>query len=692
MHNFLKEKKQVRVSLELPADCLSPMNDNLTQTVEIEPASEKRVDWRVKAVKAGQAVIRMKALTDEESDAMEMKFLVYVHGMLKTESFSGVIRPEKESALVAIRVPAERRPEQTRLEVRWSPTLAGAMVDALPYLMDYPYGCTEQTLNRFLPTVITQKALLQMGLNLKEIQQKRTNLNAQEIGDDASRAADWAHSGGYMSRATGRVKEPVFDEAVLHDMVKDGISALASMQCSDGGWGWFSGWGEQSWPHTTAYVVHGLQIARACDVALLPNMIERGVDWLQRYQAEQIQLIRNAEKKVKGTNWKEHADNLDAFVYMVLADEGAKFDNLEMRGYLYRDRNELAVYAKAMFGLALNKLGDTERRDMLLRNIDQFLVQDDENQTAYLNLPGNNWWWCWYGSEYEAQAYYLKLLAAVEPKGEKASRLVKYLINNRRHATYWNSTRDTAVCVEAFADYLKASGEGKPDMTVTILLDGKAQKEVRITPQDLFSFDNKLVIEGAALADGKHTIEFLKKGAGPLYFNAYLTNFTLEDPITKAGLEIKVQRKYYQLVEADKTVKAEGSRGQAVDQKAEKYERRELANLAMLKSGGLVEVELEIESKNDYEYIVIEDAKAAGFEPVDLRSGYNRNDMGAYVEFRDERTVFFVRELARGKHSVSYRMRAEIPGKFSALPTKASAMYAPELKANADEIKLQIQD
>jgi uncharacterized protein YfaS (alpha-2-macroglobulin family) len=51
-----------------------------------------------------------------------------------------------------------------------------------------------------------------------------------------------------------------------------------------------------------------------------------------------------------------------------------------------------------------------------------------------------------------------------------------------------------------------------------------------------------------------------------------------------------------------------------------------------------------------------------------------------------------VRALARGKHSVSYRLRAEIPGKFSALPTMASAMYAPELKGNSDEIKLLIED
>ena len=62
------------------------------------------------------------------------------------------------------------------------------------------------------------------------------------------------------------------------------------------------------------------------------------------------------------------------------------------------------------------------------------------------------------------------------------------------------------------------------------------------------------------------------------------------------------------------------------------------------------------------------------------------------MELRDEKVCFFVRALARGKHSVSYRMRAEIPGRFSALPTRAYAMYAPELRGNSDEIKLAIKD
>jgi uncharacterized protein YfaS (alpha-2-macroglobulin family) len=680
VHNYLKRKKSVQVALELEGKTLQPLDPGkLTQTVQIEPSGEARVDWRVKVLDEGQAVVRMKALTDEESDAMEQTFPCYIHGMLKMDSYSGAIRPQDTTGKFTVKVPEKRRPEQSRLEVRYSPTLAGAMVDALPYMVDYPYGCTEQTLNRFLPTVITQKVLLEMGLNLEEIKNKRTNLNAQELGDAAERAKGWQRFD----------RNPVFDEAEVRKMVKDGVQRLTEMQLSDGGWGWFSGWGEHSDPHTTALVVHGLQVARQNDVALVPGMLERGVDWLKRYQDAQVQKLNNALAKPKKEPWKDQADNLDAFVYMVLVDADVK--NPQMLDFLYRDRTKLAVYGMAMYGMALQRQGEQEKLAMIMRNIGQYLQQDNENQTAWLNLPGG-YWWCWYGSEFEAEAYYLKLLSKTDPKGEIAPRLVKYLLNNRKHATYWNSTRDTALCIEAMADFIRASGENKPEMTVEVWYDGKQQKAVEITSKNLFVFDNKFVLTGGQVEAGPHQIELRKKGTGPLYYNGYLTTFTLEDFISKAGLEIKVDRHYYRLRKVEKTIKAAGSRGQVVDQRVEKYQREELPNLSTVKSGELCEIELVIDSKNDYEYLVFEDMKPAGFEPVDLRSGYNGNTLGAYMEFRDNRVVFFVRRLARGKSSVAYRMRAEIPGQFSALPTRAWAMYAPELKANSDEIKLKVED
>lgn len=683
VHNELKTDQDFTVTLEFPQGFLAPTGPAetnkegwhvLSRPLRLKAGGEQRVDWVLKAAREGEATVRVKAITAVESDAMQVTLPVQVHGMLKLDSASLVARPDQDAAKTTFRVPAERRVEQSRIEVRYSPTLAGAMVDALPYLANYPYGCTEQTLNRFLPTVITRKAIQDMGVNLADVKAKRTNLNAQEMGDAAERAAQWK-----------RYKEDgVFDAETVDAMADDGLSTLYSQQLSDGGWGWFGGWGEHSTPHLTAWVVRGLQTAKRSGLAVAPDVLDRGIAWLVRYQREQAAEIANEKKG------KEWADDMDALVFLILAD--ADRDDKEMRGYLLRDRLRLAPYGKAMLALGLDKLGHNAERDELVRNLRQLVQTNAENQTAWLNLGNGGYWWYWYGSEYEAQAFFLKLLCRTEPKGETASGLVKYLLNNRKHATYWNSTRDTALVVEAFADFLAASGENKPDLDIEVWLDGAKRKSVHVDAANLFSFDNVFTLTGANVKAGEHTLEIRRKGTGPVYANVYVENFTLEDRISKAGLEVKVNRAYYRLIEEKADTKAVGARGQVVDQKTAKYRRVPLAEGEALTSGELVEVELIIESANDYEYLLIEDPKAAGFEPVEVRSGYNGNAIGAYVEFRDDRVCYFARTLARGKHSVAHRLRAEIPGSFSALPSKISALYAPELRGNGDEAKIGIRD
>ena len=687
VHNYLKTAKTATVVLETEGGQLHILGD-AKQVVQIPAGGEVRVDWNVGVVASGTAKVRMMALTDEESDATELSIPVQVHGILKTESFAGVIRPDGSSATVNINVPAARIEEQSRLEVRYSPTLAGAMVDALPYLIEYPYGCTEQTLNRFLPSVITQKTLLRMGVNLADVQNKRTNLNAQEIGDPATRAAQWKRYD----------RNPVFDEAEMQLIIKTGVNDLTAMQLSDGGWGWFSGYGEYSSAHTTAQVVHGLTVAISNDVPVLPDVLARGVEWLKQHQQEELAKLREGdwrrehptELKDRKAEYRMSASNTDAFVAFVLAEKDA--NDPAMTDYLYRDRGDLSVYAKALTGLVLHFQKDVPRRDMVLRNIEQFLEQDDENQTAWLRMPQNSWWY-WYGSENEAMARYLQLLLKANPKSETAPKLVKYLLNNRKHGTYWNSTRDTALVVEAMADYIAATGEDKPNMTVEVYVDGTLQKKVQISAENLFSFDNVMLLQGDAVKTGAHKIELRRSGTGPVYFNAYLTNFTKEDQIAAAGLEVKVQRRFYKLERDDKDVSVQGDRGQVVKQQTARYKRIALDNLANVTSGDLIEVELIVDSKNDYEYLLLEDRKASGFELDDQRSGYVYEGLRAYRELRDDRVSFFLSTLARGQHSISYRIRAEMPSqRVSALPTKIEGMYAPELVGNSDEFKLRVSD
>lgn len=770
VHNYLDSEKTVQVSLEFDAENADSPRLTLvedadgaalnapgigtnaaTRTVVVPASGETRVDWLVKAQNVGAATLTMKALTDEESDAIQETLPILERGMSKQIAVSGMISAvdaasqdakAPREAKFRLTVPEARRPETTKLTVRFSPTLAGAIFDALPYMIEYPYGCNEQTLNRFLPLVIAQKALLDSGVDLASLKEKRANLNAQELGDAKERAAQWSRNASH---------EAVYDVDEARKLAQTGVDKLVAAQCGDGGWGWFSGVGEHSTAEMTALVVRGLVLARANDQAVPEHALQNGIAWLQNHQREEaLKILRgkvwNDERKSKPDAWrlyKNGADEADALVYYTLSEAGIRpvpfsetfvdtqdkenvsiSDNpaelfATMKEFLWEARTELQLYPASMFALALDDETKTStqgqtpelaesravaksRVETILRRLSQYRKVDDENQTVWLELNDVPGWyfWRWHGSEMETQAAYLKLLSRVDAEtlrrlglADDAPRLVKYLLNNRKHATYWNSTRDSAVCVEAFVEYLRQTDELATDSKVEVYVDGKLRKTVEYSPKTLFETDGTLVLDAAQIASGDRDIVLKTTGANPLYYNAYLEFFTLEDPIEKAGLEVKVERHYYKLVpKKDATSLVEGGRGQAVSQRVERFEKIALNSGDSVASGDLLEVELILESKNEYESILLEDRKAAGYEPVETSSGYNGNNLGAYVEYRDDRVCFFASRIPQGRTTVSYRLRAETPGRFSALPTRVEAMYAPELKGNSDEFKANVLD
>ena len=96
-----------------------------------------------------------------------------------------------------------------------------------------------------------------------------------------------------------------------------------------------------------------------------------------------------------------------------------------------------------------------------------------------------------------------------------------------------------------------------------------------------------------------------------------------------------------------------------------------------IKSGDLIEAELGID-------------KVAGMEAEEFSFATISSASVPTWSCRDEKVSLLVQNLPRGRHNLSYRLRAEIPGKFSVLPTRTDAMYAPEHKANSDEKKINI--
>ncbi|MFN4150699.1 MAG: hypothetical protein ACK4IX_07125, partial [Candidatus Sericytochromatia bacterium] len=202
-----------------------------------------------------------------------------------------------------------------------------------------------------------------------------------------------------------------------------------------------------------------------------------------------------------------------------------------------------------------------------------------------------------------------------------------------------------------------------------------------VNQDNMFSFDNVIDIPAKYLNSGKGKLTFVKEGKGSLYYNSSLDYFTLEEDIKGSGNQISVKREYFKVTES------------LDENKKIVYNKTPIEYNQVLKSGDNVEVKLSIKSNNDYEYLIFEDMKPAGFEATDLKSGYvYQNSAYMNKELRDEKVVFFLNNLHQGTQVITYKLRAEIPGKFHVMPHKTYAMYAPEVKAISDEMRVQVTD
>ena len=288
-----------------------------------------------------------------------------------------------------------------------------------------------------------------------------------------------------------------------------------------------------------------------------------------------------------------------------------------------------------------------------------------------------------------------------ETQNELGPRLVKWLLNNRRNGYYWRSTRDTALVIAALADYMRASGESAPDYALTVSVDGQPMKEIKLTKENFFTFDNQLLLRGLQLKPGAHTVTLAKNGQGALYYSAYLSYFTKEEDVKGAGNEIFLQRQYFKLVPKSEAVvkpataftrtgaghpasQAKSASAGGRVELHDAYTRLPLKTGDTVASGDQIEVVLKITAKNTYDYLAFEDMKPAGCEPVELRSGGRwAGGLCANLELRDEKVVFFIGLLEQGEHILRYKLRAQAPGHFTRCRPKDSPCMPRRSKLSA---------
>lgn len=663
VHNGLDHEVAAQVTLALPEALLALESGTAARVVRIPAGGSARIEWRVRVRASGLARWSVTATTKEGSDGVEQTLPVRVYGAERQESVCGVLREGQPMVEVPFEVPERRRPETMRLEVTWTPSLAQSLLAAMPYLLAEPEGCTERTVSRLTSLLRVRQTLTRLKLPLQDIAAARPS----------SSSPAWRRTAAMA----------VFDDDELSRMVSRGLAALAALQCADGGWGWYPGLGERSDALMTALAVEGLLTARAHGISVEP-MLKRGLDCLERLQRDTLDNLKRQRAA-------SHSLELDARLHQVLclAERGIP----KMSERLWRHRAELSPYDLALFALAEQTAGRRERQDELTTLLRQYVREDAESGMAWVEC-GAFPHWLWQGDRIETQAACLKLLLAQpQPDLRLASALVAHLLAHRRHATYWYSTRDTAACLDAIADYLLASGELAPDAHVELLLDGQKVAESRLDATRLWTQPLSFVLQGAALTAGRHVLTLRRQGRGNLYYTSRLAGFSQEADLLPAGLEAKVSRTVFRLEQTlGKATFLPDREGHPVPVITPETRRLPLRDGDTVSPGDLLEVQLTLDAKFDLEYLQLDDPRIAGAEPLDALSGHVWQGLSAYRETRDDATRFYLQRLPQGRHQLSYQLRVETPGRFCALPSQLKAVYAPDIRGNSDAIRLRVND
>ena len=684
--------------------------------VTVQPNSEARVDWRVAVNQPGDAKLKVIARGSKYADAMEKTFTVYEHGIEKLISKSGKLRAD--GVTIKLDVPAERKRESTSLTVQIAPSMAVTMLDALPYLIDYPYGCTEQTMSRFLPAVITRKTLKDLGL-------KPETVMGRIFGGIEPDTALKTHSKGPQ------------DLRKLDDMTKQSLERLYNFQHEDGGWGW---WKEGESDHfMTAYVVWGLVLASDAGIEIDAARLSRAVDFLDKELVEEE------------VNYDQQAWMLHALAVHHRASRQSEVGAFQSKAFdnLWTNRDRLNAYTRALLALSAHSFGYADKAKTLIENLengvkidstpDRSVVQQDTQSSHESVIATAHWgedgiYWRWSDGGVEATSFALRALLAIDPKNKLVEPVTNWLIKNRRGAQ-WSNTRDTAITVLTLNEYLRQSGELAADLEYELSVNGQQIATRTLTGEDALSAPSQFSIDRRFIRDGVNEIHISRRrGTSALYFAAGARFFSLEEPITPAGNEIFVRRDYFKLV------------GKPTLLKGYVYERQPLGDGGSVTSGDRVEVIITVEAKNNYEYLLFEDLKPAGLEAVQIRSGeslfaqelksgavarkfggssastdgvkaegLNQNDGTAgsmrkprspdlenanytgrtrwvYRELRDRKVALFIDKLPEGVWEIRYDLRAEAPGTFHALPVIVQAMYVPEIRSNGTEVRLTVED
>jgi hypothetical protein len=644
---------------------------------EVPPHESRTFAWRL-VVPDGPGVLVYRAVASaaRHSDGEEGALPVLSRSILVTESLPLPIRGPAArtfdfASLRAAGASPTLRHHSFTVQMVSNPSWYAVM--ALPYLMEYPHECSEQTFNRLYANALARHIVTSQP-RIRRVFERWRGTPAldsplernQDLKAVMLEESPWLRQARAESQARRDVAV-LFDDARLEAEIARAQRRLAELQLADGAWPWFPG--GRANDYITLYVAAGFGRLRhlgvPVDVAPALRAVNQLDLWADRTWREALRA---------GT-----ADGNQLSPAIALYLYGRSFFLPErpvpeaMRGAVdfwlgQARRHWLALpgrQSQAHVALALRRFGDEETARAIVRSLKERAVTDGE-MGMFWREDERSWWW--HRAPIETQAMMIEALHEVA-RDTAAVEDCKAWLLKQKQTRDWRTTKATADAV--YALLLRGSDPLASEALVEVALGGEPVRADAVEAGTGFYERRFAAVEvRTAFAD----VAVRKSDPGVAWGSVHWQYFEDASRVRPyAGTPLTLRK--------DVFVRETGARGPVL---------RPVAGAVRV--GDELVVRIELRADRDMEYVHLKDHRGSGVEPVNVLSGYRYQDgLRYYEQTRDAASHFFIDYLPRGTYVFEYPVRVQLRGRYPTGIAGIQCMYAPEFNSHSQGVMLEVR-
>lgn len=686
---------------------------------ETKAKGNTQVSWNLSIPDDVQAIqYKVIAKSGDFSDGEQNALPVLSNRMLVTETLPMWVRSNQTKTFTLDKL----KNTSTALSAGYSSTLkhhkltlemtsnpAWYAVQALPYLMEYPYECSEQIFSRYYANALASH-IANSNPRIQEVFNLWRNTDAllsnleknEELKSILIQETPWLRDAQSETEQKKRIAL-LFDLNKMNNELQSAKRKLEHNQMPSGAWAWFNGGRENR--YMTQHIITGFGHLRKLNVTSSPStalsnqtnvistergtsdekshhqMIKKAINYLDAEFVKEYNDIRKYDSKIDLN--KDHLSYTQLhYLYMRSFYPEIQKSN-EVKNIIKYYHTQIqkywlkrSLYAKGLMALVVDRMGDKKTSAKILKSLKENSITSEE-LGMYWKSNTNSWHW--YQAPIETQALLIEAFSEIENDTQTIDNLKIWLLKNKQ-TNRWKTTKATTEAVYALllqgSDWLSVT-----DMVDVVLGDQK------IEPFNPDSYrDEAVKVEAGTgyfktawnaseITPEMANVKITKKGSGIAWGSLYWQYFEDLDKITSAETPLKLKKKLF--------LKTNTDTGEEIS---------EINSETNLKVGDLVRVRIELRSDRPMEFVHMKDMRAAGLEPVNVISKYKWQDgLGYYESTKDASTNFFFDYLPKGVYVFEYDLRVNNAGNMSNGITTIQSMYAPEFSSHSEGVRISVE-